>query len=69
MTDRVNALVVVLEKDIRIDDVESLRKAIRHMRGVRSVDVNVTELADHVAYVQIRQEFREQFSKWLREWD
>ena len=30
MTDRYNALTVILEKDIRSDDAESLIAAIRH---------------------------------------
>ena len=30
MTDRVNALTIVLEEDMRIDDVQSLIEAIRH---------------------------------------
>lgn len=37
MTDRVGALCVVLEKDIRDDDVAPLVDAIRMMRGVLSV--------------------------------
>lgn len=37
MTDRVKGFTVVLEKDMRIDDVEGLRKSIQNFRGVAEV--------------------------------
>lgn len=43
MTDRVYALTVVLDHDIRADDVEPLRQAILQMRNVLRVDGNVTD--------------------------
>lgn len=54
MTDRVNALTVVLDVDTRVDDVEALMSAIRMMKGVRGVSGNVVELQDHIAYVRAR---------------
>jgi len=47
MTDRTHSLVVVLEKDIRVDDCEGLMCAIAHMRGV----VVVYNVADAESYV------------------
>lgn len=38
MTDRYYALTVVLDRDIRSDDAESLIAAIRLLRGVLSVE-------------------------------
>jgi hypothetical protein len=37
MTDRVSGLTVILDKDVREDDVDGLAQAIGHMRGVIKV--------------------------------
>lgn len=56
MTDRINALVVILEKDIREDDVESLVNAIRHFRFVADVKKNVSNIGDMIAYTRSRRD-------------
>lgn len=56
MTNRVNALTVVLENDIREDDAQALIAAIKQLRGVLSVDANITDLAAHVAGERARHE-------------
>lgn len=56
MTDRYNALTVVLEKDIRDDDAEALLDAIRQLRGVLSVSGNVTDLTAHTAEERAKRE-------------
>lgn len=43
MTDRTNALLVVLEKDIRIDDAQVLVDAIKMLRGVLDVECNIPD--------------------------
>lgn len=43
MTDRINAIVVVLEKDMREDDAEPILNAIRQMRGVLDVRTNIAD--------------------------
>jgi len=48
MTDRINALVVVLEKDIRDDDIECLINAIKCFRNVLSIKKNVRDSSDYV---------------------
>ena len=55
MTDRYNALTVVLEQDIRDDDAEALLSAIRQLRGVLSVRGNVADLGDHLAQARAQQ--------------
>ena len=51
MTDRIHSITVVLPRNIREDDAESLIKAIGMLRGVVSVTGNVADpIADHVAY-------------------
>jgi hypothetical protein len=56
MTDRINALTVVLNVDIRDDDAEPIIAAIRQIRHVLSVAANVSSLEDHVARTRVRQE-------------
>lgn len=47
MTDRVNHLTVVLDKDYRDDDVQAIVEAICMLKGVASVGVNVTNPSDY----------------------
>ena len=49
MTDRINALIVVLDKDVRSDDVQPLVDAIRQLRGVASVGLNVSDSNAYIA--------------------
>ena len=56
MTDRLNALTIVLEKNIREDDAQALINAISMLRGVLSVDVNVADINAHVAEKRVRRE-------------
>ena len=65
MTDRVNGLFVVLDKDIRTDDVEVIIQAICMIRGVLRVDQNVSSYEDHVAYSRVRQELGEKLMEVL----
>lgn len=39
MTDRIRTLTVLLDRDIRTDDVEPLVAAIEHLKGVRKVEL------------------------------
>lgn len=48
MTDRVKGLVVVLEEDIREDDAEKIIEAVEMVKGVQSVDKNITEVDDYI---------------------
>jgi hypothetical protein len=65
MTDRINALTVVLEQDYREDDAESLISAIKLLRGVISVEKNVTDLSDHVAEQRAQHELRAKLIKLI----
>lgn len=44
MTDRIHSITLILGKDLRVDDVEGLANACRHMRGVVNVKPNVSEV-------------------------
>lgn len=67
MTDRFKQLIVVLEKDIREDDAESLMNAIRMMRGVLNVRGDVAGARDMWAEDRARRELREKLWKALEE--
>lgn len=56
MTDRYNALTVVLDRDIRDDDAECILNAIRMIKGVRSVTGNVADVESHIAEQRVRHE-------------
>jgi len=45
VTDRAHSLTVVLERDTRDDDLEPLLTAIRQMRGVVGVEMNIVDPA------------------------
>ena len=66
MTDRYNALTVVLATDVRDDDAEALLSAIRQFRGVVSVTGNVTDPASHVAQQRARHELETKLLEALR---
>jgi hypothetical protein len=57
MTDRLHALMVVLDSDLRIDDADELMTAIRQFRGVLAVEPLVVGPEIHAARVRIRMEF------------
>lgn len=65
MTDRYNALTVVLEKDIRDDDADALFAAMRQLRGVLSVSGNVADLGSHLAQERARQDLGEKLWRVL----
>ena len=54
MSDRINALTVILEKDIRDDDCEQLKAAISQLRGVLEVKARVANHQDVIAYTRAR---------------
>jgi hypothetical protein len=56
MTARINSFTVILEKDMREDDAEALKSALSMMKGVISVQGNVTDVLDVVSYSRAKME-------------
>jgi len=56
MTDRINSITLTLDKDIRIDDAESLLTACRAFRGVIDVTPNVASIESHISQERARAE-------------
>lgn len=67
MTDRVRSLTVVLDKDYRDDDCESIVEAVKMIKGVASVDMTVTEAADYINRAVVAGELRERLFYALRQ--
>ena len=66
MTDRVCALTVILDHDVRTDDVEDLVKAIGQMRNVAQVPTEISEpFAEATARIRSANELSEQFREIL----
>lgn len=59
MTDRYHTLTVVLERDTRTDDAETLIAAIAQMRGVLKVSGVVSDMTAHMAEERSRRELGE----------
>ena len=57
MTDRINALIVTLEENIREDDIESTVNAIGHIKGVLTVEKNVADITSHVERSRLQLEY------------
>lgn len=67
MTDKFNALTVVLEKDIREDDADVLMSAIRQLRGVLSVSGEPAGAGEYVAYERARRDIASRLLESLKD--
>lgn len=56
MTDRYNALIVVLDQNIRDDDAQATIAAIGQIKHVLSVKGSVADVSDAVATERVRRE-------------
>lgn len=65
MTDRVHSLTVVLENDVRTDDVQTLMSAILQLRGVISCKLHVSDIGSHMAEQRALHELRGKISDVL----
>lgn len=65
MTDRVKGLTIILDHDIRTDDIEPLIEAISLLRGVAKVTQVMTTSDDYFNRERIRLELEEQLYQAL----
>lgn len=59
MTDRIFALTVALEENIRTDDIENLITAIKTLKGVLNVESHVTDITLYTTQERVRRELGE----------
>ena len=65
MSDRINTITVVLEKETRLDDCDAIIAAIRMTKGVLSADPNVAEPFEYTAFERARHELRQELKEVL----
>jgi hypothetical protein len=58
MSNRINTITVLLEKDTRIDDCEAILTAIRMTKGVLKATPNVADARDWMAEERARHTIR-----------
>lgn len=63
MSDHTVVLSVVLDKDYRVDDAECIMSAIRMVKGVLTVEANVSDVETHTEYTQARYDLEKKL--WL----
>jgi hypothetical protein len=63
MTDRVDAITVILDHDIRIDDVDAVMSAMRQLRGVLDVRPHISD--DLVSRVTVEMRIRAELAEAL----
>lgn len=56
MTNRINALSVALEEDIREDDAQATIEAIKQIKGVLHVTPNVADIGSWTAEMRVKSE-------------
>jgi hypothetical protein len=66
MTDRYNAFIVILERDIREDDAEDTITAIKQIRGVLKVVPNNADPTEAIARARAKQEIAEKIWEALK---
>lgn len=59
MSSKINSLTVVFETDLCEEDVQRVSDAILLLKGVISVDANITDYNTHVAYSRAKMDFRD----------
>lgn len=69
MTDRYNAFIVILDRDIREDDAEATINAIKQIKGVLKVRPHVANFSDSIATARVKMELTEKLWKVLNERD
>lgn len=67
MTDRFNALLVILDKDIREDDAQCLIQAIEQFRNVRKVTGNIANIQQSISQARVRGELINGILKILKD--
>ncbi len=67
MTDRVRTLIVSLTEDMRSDDVQSLIVAIKQMRHVADVGIEITDVTDWDAREKVKWQLDEKLRRSIKE--
>lgn len=66
MSDRVNALTVILEHDLRDEDLEPVINAILHIKGVLKVRTHVADLMTEIAEARAKRAIQKPHPRSVR---
>lgn len=66
MTDKINSFTIVLEKDIREDDVKDIQTALSMIKGVLAVEPNVATVGDLISEQRAKRELTMKVLKALK---
>lgn len=69
MTGRINALTVVLESDVREDDVQATIIALTQIKGVLRVEMNVADITSYLAQERAKTELRSRLYEAIKDWE
>jgi len=59
MTDRIKGFTIVLDSDIKDDDLEYIENAIRMIKGVAGIQRSIVNAEDYMNRERIKLEFRQ----------
>lgn len=65
MTDRVRSFTVILDKEYRVDDFESILNAVSQIRGVAAVEPKVIDSRDRIALITAATAIRSQLYRCI----
>jgi hypothetical protein len=67
VSDRIKGFTVTLEKDLRDDDAEGIKNALRSIRGVACVTPSIVNAEDIMNRQQVKHAIWEKFYKIFKE--
>lgn len=68
MVNRINALVITLEKNVREDDIQDTITAIKCIKNVLGVEINISApMQEHVTKERFKAELGEKFWNLLKQ--
>ena len=67
MTDRYDAFIVILERDVREDDAQATIDAIKQLRGVQDVKPHTSDFNSTIVRTRLRTEIEQKLFSVLRD--
>lgn len=67
MTNRVNAFIVVLEDNVREDDIQETRLALQMIKGVVDVKPNIATVDNLIAETRVKREILNKILDFLKD--
>lgn len=67
MTDRLRGFTVLLDRDIRVDDFEDIKRALYMIKYVKQVDEVINDGSEYIAEMKITQELREKMYEFIKD--